>query len=141
MDQQLTVEQVAERLQVNEQTVRRWLRDGDLKGSEFGGRTGWRVSLTALVNFMRARDNRIPMIRNVLEARGIAQDRASLIDYIASQGWELKMLSSGPPWSAEVKVTHAPGQVTWSTAADHVTDEDAIADAVAMAILDVEGRR
>ncbi len=46
MDQEqlLTVEQVAVRLQVNEQTIRRWLREGELTGIPFGGRTGWRMS-------------------------------------------------------------------------------------------------
>jgi excisionase family DNA binding protein len=39
----LTVNQVAERLQVNVQTVRRWLRNGELIGTPIGGRTGWRV--------------------------------------------------------------------------------------------------
>ncbi len=43
MEQLLTVDQVAERLQVNEQTVRRWLRDGEITGIAFGGRTGWRI--------------------------------------------------------------------------------------------------
>ncbi len=44
MGKMMTVEQVADRLQVNEQTVRRWLREGELAGVPFGGRTGWRVS-------------------------------------------------------------------------------------------------
>ncbi len=44
MEKMMTVEQVADRLQVNEQTVRRWLREGELAGVPFGGRTGWRVS-------------------------------------------------------------------------------------------------
>jgi excisionase family DNA binding protein len=37
-----TVQQVAERLQVNEQTVRRWLREGALKGVRLAER--WRVT-------------------------------------------------------------------------------------------------
>jgi excisionase family DNA binding protein len=43
-DRVLTVNQVAQRLQVDVQTVRRWLRSGDLVGIPFGGRTGWRVT-------------------------------------------------------------------------------------------------
>jgi excisionase family DNA binding protein len=40
----LTVAQVAERLQLNEQTVRRWLRTGKLKGTLIGGtKAGYRV--------------------------------------------------------------------------------------------------
>ena len=51
----LTVEQVAERLQINEQTIRRWLRDGRLTGVPFGGRTGWRVSEEDLQMFLDRR--------------------------------------------------------------------------------------
>ena len=42
-DRWYTVEEIAERLKVTEQTVRRWLRDDALVGRNFGGRTGWRV--------------------------------------------------------------------------------------------------
>ena len=52
MEQLLTVDQVAERLQVNEQTIRRWLRDGELTGVPFGGRTGWRVREEDLQAFL-----------------------------------------------------------------------------------------
>jgi excisionase family DNA binding protein len=51
----LTVDQVAERLQVNEQTVRRWLRDGQLTGVPFGGRTGWRINEDELQAFLDRR--------------------------------------------------------------------------------------
>ena len=49
-----TVEQVAERLQVTEQTVRRWLRAGALVGRNFGGRTGYRIQEPELDRFLRA---------------------------------------------------------------------------------------
>ena len=40
----LTVAQVAERLATRPETVRRWLRDGRLRGVRLGGRkTGWRI--------------------------------------------------------------------------------------------------
>ena len=55
MDRMLTVDQVAERLQVNEQTVRRWLRDGQLTGVPFGGRTGWRINEDDLQAFLDRR--------------------------------------------------------------------------------------
>ena len=38
-DRVRTVNQVAERLQVDVQAVRRWLRDGELVEIPFGGRT------------------------------------------------------------------------------------------------------
>lgn len=47
-----TVEQIAERLQVTEQTVRRWLRDGALTGRNFSGKAGWRIPESALRAFL-----------------------------------------------------------------------------------------
>jgi len=55
MDRMLTVDQVAARLQVNEQTVRRWLRSAQLVGIAFGGRTGWRVKEEDLQAFLDRR--------------------------------------------------------------------------------------
>src|SRR3954465_2728250 len=54
----LTVEQVAERLQVSAWTVRRWLREGQIEGSHLGDRAGWRVSEGAIKQFLQARSNR-----------------------------------------------------------------------------------
>jgi excisionase family DNA binding protein len=51
----LTVNQVAQRLQVDVQTVRRWLRNGNLVGIPFGGRTGWRVTEQELQAFLDRR--------------------------------------------------------------------------------------
>ena len=39
----LTVNQIAERLQVHQETVRRWLREGRLAGRNFGGKSGYRI--------------------------------------------------------------------------------------------------
>lgn len=47
-----TVTQIADMLQVHEQTVRRWLRDGDLHGRNFGGKTGYRVRSSELQRFL-----------------------------------------------------------------------------------------
>lgn len=52
----LTVAEIAERLQVSEVTVRRWLREGTLHGRQLGGRAGWRVAEAELERFMQARD-------------------------------------------------------------------------------------
>jgi len=54
-DRWLTVEQVAERLQVAEVTVRRWLREGVLAGSRLPGKAGWRVAEQELERFLRER--------------------------------------------------------------------------------------
>jgi excisionase family DNA binding protein len=51
----MTVDQVAERLQVNSETVRRWLRLKRLRGLRPGGtRMGWRVSEADLAAFLEA---------------------------------------------------------------------------------------
>jgi excisionase family DNA binding protein len=43
----LTVKQVAERLQIGQVTVLRWLRSGKLEGVRLGGtRIGWRVPVS-----------------------------------------------------------------------------------------------
>jgi excisionase family DNA binding protein len=55
VERMLTVDQVAGRLQVNEQTVRRWLREGELTGTPFGGRAGWRVNEEDLLAFLARR--------------------------------------------------------------------------------------
>jgi excisionase family DNA binding protein len=39
----LTVEDVAEQLQVHPETVRRWLREGRLEGYRISRRGGWRI--------------------------------------------------------------------------------------------------
>ena len=40
----LTVPEVAERLRINEETVRRWLRTGKIRGVRLGGtRAGYRI--------------------------------------------------------------------------------------------------
>ena len=52
----LTVQQVAERLKMNPETVRRWLRQGKLRGYLLGGdRSGYRVAADDLDAFIRAR--------------------------------------------------------------------------------------
>ena len=46
-DALLTVDEVAGRLRVHPETVRRWLRTGQMRGVRVGGRrTGWRIRLS-----------------------------------------------------------------------------------------------
>lgn len=47
-----TVEEIVDMLKVHEQTVRRWLRTGELKGYSFGGKTGWRIKASDLAAFL-----------------------------------------------------------------------------------------
>ena len=51
----LTVQEVAERVKVNPETVKRWLRRGELRGSILGDRAGWRVSEEEVRRFMEAK--------------------------------------------------------------------------------------
>jgi excisionase family DNA binding protein len=54
----LTPAEVAQRLKVNEQSVRKWLRDGKLRGSLLG--RVWRVSPAAVTEFMTAHEPKTP---------------------------------------------------------------------------------
>ncbi len=55
-EQLLTVEQVAERLSVHPDTIRKWIRHKELRAINLGGRAGYRISLTALQTFLRERE-------------------------------------------------------------------------------------
>ncbi len=48
----LTVADVADLLQVDEQTVRRWIRAGRLVGHNFGGKAGYRIRRADLEAFL-----------------------------------------------------------------------------------------
>ncbi len=48
----LTVTEVADFLQVDEQTVRRWIRDGRLAAHRFGGKAGYRIERADLQAFL-----------------------------------------------------------------------------------------
>lgn len=51
----LSVRQVAEMLEVNQDTVRRWLRERKLDGKAIGGQAGYRIMPEALRRFMEER--------------------------------------------------------------------------------------
>jgi excisionase family DNA binding protein len=56
-EQALTVSEVAERLRASEDTVRRWLREGKLRGVRPGGtKTGWRVTVSEIGRFLSGED-------------------------------------------------------------------------------------
>ncbi|HEY7035258.1 MAG TPA: helix-turn-helix domain-containing protein [Thermomicrobiales bacterium] len=54
-DQMLTVADIVHRLRVHEETVRRWLRTGELAGIALGGRGGYRIREADLEDFLRRR--------------------------------------------------------------------------------------
>ena len=53
----MTVQDVARYLKVNEETVRRWIRDGELEVLSLGSsnRAGYRILKSALDTFIKAR--------------------------------------------------------------------------------------
>jgi len=53
-DQALTPDETARILKVSPQTVRRWLRDGSIKGTKVGGGKLWRISQTTIESYLEA---------------------------------------------------------------------------------------
>jgi excisionase family DNA binding protein len=54
-EQLLTVQEVATRLRVNPETVRRWLRQGRIRGALLGGdRAGYRIPASEVDRFLKA---------------------------------------------------------------------------------------
>lgn len=53
-DRYQTVQEVADRLEVAEATVRRWIKSGALRAIDIG--KGWRVSDTDLARFLISRE-------------------------------------------------------------------------------------
>lgn len=56
MEQLLTVEDVAKRLQIHPETIRRWLREGRLEGIRMSRRAGWRVRPEAVDKMLAEMD-------------------------------------------------------------------------------------
>ncbi len=50
----LTVREFAEKLRVKEETVRRWLRAGKIRGVHLGDRAGWRIPASEVDRILRA---------------------------------------------------------------------------------------
>lgn len=53
-DKLLTVPEVAEQLSVTEETVRRWLRSGQLAGVLLSRRAGWRIRQNSVDQLLEA---------------------------------------------------------------------------------------
>ncbi len=51
----LSVEDVSRRIGVHAQTVRGWIKDGDLRALRFGGRTGYKIEPSDLQAFLESR--------------------------------------------------------------------------------------
>jgi excisionase family DNA binding protein len=55
----LTVQDVAEQLHVHADTVRKWIRSGELAAVPLGGTAGYRITQAAVDKFIRERMNRM----------------------------------------------------------------------------------
>jgi len=53
-DRYQTVQEVADRLEVAEATVRQWIKSGGLRAIDIG--KGWRISDTDLLHFLKSRE-------------------------------------------------------------------------------------
>ncbi len=51
----LTVQQVCDQLQVSDQTVRRWIKAGQLPATDLGGKAGYRIREGDLNDFLERR--------------------------------------------------------------------------------------
>ena len=56
----LTVEEIAEQVSVTHETVRRWLRSGDLRGVRLARKAGWRVRESDLQAFLERHMPQVP---------------------------------------------------------------------------------
>lgn len=54
LEQLLTVDDVAEKLQIHPETIRRWLRDGRLEGYRFSRKGGWRIRPESVTKMLEA---------------------------------------------------------------------------------------
>jgi excisionase family DNA binding protein len=69
-DQMLTVADVAAHLGAHEQTVRHWIKRGDLKAAKFGTRIGYRIKRSDYDDFLRRRTLTGAIARQLLGAAG-----------------------------------------------------------------------
>ncbi len=54
-EKMLRLDEVADQLGVNIETVRRWARNGEIEVIDLGGKAGYRVTESALDRFIRSR--------------------------------------------------------------------------------------
>jgi len=52
----LTIKDIAQKINVSEETVRRWIRDGKLSAEDMGGRLGYRITQAEFERFFQLRN-------------------------------------------------------------------------------------
>jgi excisionase family DNA binding protein len=73
-DQLLTVASVARRTGAHEQTVRGWIKTGELKAARFGTRIGYRIRLGDYDDFLRRRTLSGAIAAHLLRGASAAPD-------------------------------------------------------------------
>ena len=58
-----TVAEIVDELRVHEQTVRRWIREGQLRAYNFGGKTGYRIKEEDFEAFLEERVEGAPAVK------------------------------------------------------------------------------
>ena len=71
-DRYQTVQQLAERLEVAEATVRQWIKTGELRAIDIG--KGWRIADADLTSFLEARET---APRNQAKSRSVRKEPGS----------------------------------------------------------------
>lgn len=66
-DRYQTVQELAERLEVAEATVRRWIKSKELRAIDIG--KGWRIADTDLARFLKARET-APRDQAIVQSAG-----------------------------------------------------------------------
>ena len=52
-----TVEEIAKLLSVHPETIRKWIKSGEMRAIKLGGPAGYRISQSALDQFLRERED------------------------------------------------------------------------------------
>ena len=82
----LTVPEVAQRIRVSPELVRRWLRDGRLRGVRLGGtRLGWRIPDDEVERFLFAAGLSVPQGSPTDQFVGTSVDPPTTRQLVASQ--------------------------------------------------------
>lgn len=84
MQEYYTVSEVADLKNVNPETVRRWLRDGKLRGQRLGGtKSGWRIHHNELYPDDNHLEQRVvDLLKNMLEDRAMFNQFARDVLYL-----------------------------------------------------------
>lgn len=74
-----TIKDISLLLGLNQETIRRWIREGKLNGENIGGRAGYRISKVEFDKFLSENKKLIRLIDNNIEHTNIV-DKRKIID-------------------------------------------------------------